>query len=282
MRAALVVAVVLLAGCSALSGGGGSDGVETVTPVPEVTPEERYPPGVSERGVTDAEFLASVHSDQLAERSFTLTSVRTVNGSDATTRSGLHIRVAYDGNDSYHAWAATAGPDGPVFLGEPPASAEFWSDGETYLRKLTRENETRYDRLRPGRQRVPGPRYWTRTAAFGDRGGSAIRTYQQVLSSFVFEVERGATVDGTPTYRLVSVDRTDDAFAPSEMTAVRNASAELTVTSRGFIRSAELRYEGTVDGERVVVDRRIEYERVGETTVGRPAWDDRALNQTSS
>jgi hypothetical protein len=275
MRVVVVVVLLALAGCN---GAVGPQPTETVTPVPELAPEPVSPPGVSEEGVTDPEQVASVHGDRLAETSYTLTSTRTVRAANRTVLSHFSVRVELDEDRTYHARARTDGPWAPEFLGRPPATAEFWSDGETYLRKLTRDGTTSYDELEPGPQRISTWRYWTRTAAFGDHGGSMFRTVRDVMASFSWEV-RAETVDETTLYRLDSDEHTSTAFTPSEVTAVRNATATATMTESGVIRSIQLEYVGRVDGETVVVERTIRYDDLGNTAVDRPTWSDR-LDET--
>ncbi|WP_178915954.1 hypothetical protein [Natronomonas gomsonensis] len=275
MRALLVALLVVLAGCSGLPVGQPAESTETVTPVPERSLAPSYPPGVTDRGVEAPDATASAHVDRLAETSYTLTSNRTVR-TNGTLDSFFSVRVDLDDERNYHAKARTDGPDGPEFLGRPPATAEFWSGEETHIRKLTRDGETTYDEIESGPGRVSTWRYWTRTAPFGDRQGSVFRTVRDVVGSFTWRVDSEGTGDMTQ-YRLEADEYASTAFAPSEVTAVRNASASATVSQSGLVRSIHMRYVGTIDGETVVVERTIRWENVGNTSVERPPWYDRAL-----
>ena len=277
MRAVLLAALVVLAGCSGFAGSG--DPTETVTPVPELPDEPVYPPGVTGSGVMDPGAVASAHADEVADVSYTLLSARTVRAENGTLLSHFTVQVELDDDHSYRARARTEGPAAPKFLGRPPATAVFWSDGETYLRTLAREGTTTYDELDPGSQVVPTWRYWTGAAAFGDRSSSAITTIRDVLAAFTWRVgtaERGNTTD----YRLESEAYTAGTVGPPEVTDVRNATATVTVTEPGLVRSIRLRYVGTIDGNPVAIERTVEYDAVGNTTVERPEWADRATNQT--
>ena len=279
MRAVLLAALVVLAGCSGFAGS--RDSTETVTPVPELPREPVYPPGVAGSGVTDPGAVASAHTDEVAAVSYTLLSARTVRAENGTLLSHFTVQVELDDDRSYHARARTEGPAAPKFLGRPPAMAAFWSDGETYLRTLAREGTTVYDELDPDSQVVPTWRYWTSAAAFGDRGSSATTTIRDVLAAFTWQVgtaERGNTTD----YRLESEAYTAGTVGPPDVTDIRNATATVTVTEPGLVRSIRLRYVGTVDGDSVAVERTVEYDAVGNTTVERPGWADRATNQTDS
>lgn len=274
MRTLLVALLVVLAGCSGVPVVQPEESTETVTPIPERSPAPSYPPGMTNRGVEAPDVTASAHADRLAETSYTLTSNRTVRA-NGTLKSFFSVRVDLDDERNYHARARTDGQDGPEFLGRPPATAEFWSDGETHLRKLTRDGETTYDELESGPGRVSTWRYWTRTAPFGDRRGSLFRMVRDVMGSFVWLIDTERTGD-TTQYRLEADEYTSTAFAPSEMTDVRNVTASATVTQSGLVRSIHMRYVGTIDGETVLVERTIRYENVGNTSVERPEWYDRA------
>ncbi|MEF8784236.1 MAG: hypothetical protein V5A54_14260 [Haloarculaceae archaeon] len=274
MRTFLVALLVVLAGCSGVPVVQPEESTETVTPIPERSPAPSYPPGMTDRGVEAPDVTASAHADRLAETSYTLSSNRSVRA-NGTMKSFFSVRVALDDERNYHTRARTNGPDGPEFLGRPPATAEFWSDGETHLRKLTRDGETTYDELESGPGRVSTWRYWTRTAPFGDRQGSVFRTVRDVMESFVWRIDTERTGD-TTQYRLEADEYTSTAFAPSEVTDVRNVTASATVTQSGLVRSIHMRYIGTIDGETVLVERTIRYENVGNTSIERPEWYDRA------
>jgi hypothetical protein len=273
MRVVIVAVLLAFAGCSGFAGTGGAP-TDTVTPVPELSPVPTYPPGLTSEGVADADRLASTHSDRLPETSYTLVSNRTVQHRNGTMRSGFSIRVAVDEDRTYHADAHTAGAQGPEFLGRPPASAEYWADGKTYLRKLTRDGGTTYDELESGPYQVGTWRYWTRTAAFGDRHGSAYRTVREVLTGLRWTVR--SPTDG---YRLESTTPVSTAFAAADVAAPRNVTATAIVDESGVVRSINLHYEASAGSETVIIERTVRYERVGNTTVAPPAWRHRVQEQ---
>ena len=51
------------------------------------------------------------------------------------------------------------------------------------------------------------------------------------------------------------------------------------VDTEGLVRLVRYRFDGTVDGEPVVVERTIRYEDVDSTSVEKPPWLDRAVGQ---
>lgn len=274
--------LVLLAGCNGLAETEPTDERETLTPVEPRPPAQTYPPGVTEGGVTGPGLLAAAHDGRTAGRSYTLRSNRTVRYDDGSVRSHLAVEVALAANRTYHARVRTAGPEGPVLLGRPPASAEFWADGDTYLRTLSRDNATVYNEITGGDQAVVTWRYWTRTAAFGGRGRTAERTLQELFGSFRTNVTELRASNDTTRYRVRSDRLVEPAFQPPAVTAVENGTLEATVTGRGLVESVRVTYNGTVDGRRVTVVREIAYDDVGSTAVGRPTWAGRALGQGQS
>ena len=138
MRVVLVALAVALVGCPAVG--------PAATPTPE--PEE-YPPGVSGEGVVDATTLADAHDRAIENTSYTLVSNRTVRYTNGTVASALFVRVELAADRSFFVRTSTAGPDGPEFLGKPPAAGEFWSNGTVYVRALARDGETTYNRFTP-------------------------------------------------------------------------------------------------------------------------------------
>ena len=279
LAALCVVLGVVLAGCGA--GGGGT----TVTPV-EVSDPERtvgatavFAPGVSANGVFGPGVLAGAHMEHLRSQSFTLASNRTTVFENGSLRSQLNVTVALAQDRTYHARVTTAGPEAPLLLGEPPAAAEFWSNRFTYVRAfgLDRQNRT-YNEFVPQGGHVGTWQYWTRTAAFGGGTGNAGKTIEDLFGSVSVTVVERETVNGTTRYRLRATERSGTAFAPEEATAVGNLTLVAVVENTGLVRSARYRYDATVDGQRVTVERAFRYAGVGTTEVTRPAWYDRATS----
>jgi len=273
-RRLLVCLLLATAGCNTPGGSDAGAQTPTVTPVP-VPAEETLAPGVTHEGVTNPRALADAHADVIAEPSYRLTVNRTVRDPNGTVRERLTLDLALASDRAYLVDTATAGQDAPVFLGTPPASATFWSNGSTYVRKLTRDDRTTYNQFTP----VEGAgtwRYWAQTVPFG--GGRATpqafltRTFRAVDTTVVGR----AAANGTTAYRLrgnATTERLEEGIADP-----RNVSLTATVTDEGLVRSLSLQYVGTIDGERVIVTRTVAYRNVGATTVERPSWFDSAVD----
>jgi hypothetical protein len=264
MRALLLALAVTLAGCPAVGPG--------ATPTPG-----EYPPGVTADGVTDPAALADAHADRVENTSYTLVSNRTVRYANGTVASGLFVRVELAADREFLVTAATAGSHGPEFLGEPPSSGEFWSNGSVYVRALTREGGTTYNQFTPPDSYVGTWRYWRATVAFGGQDGHARETVRNVFTDVPTEVTGVRTVDGTAVYTVEGEGATDSEFAKASNGPVGNVTLEAEVTEAGVLRRMDLSYVTFLDGESVRVDWTVRYADVGATAVDRPPWFDRAV-----
>ena len=279
-RVVVIAAAVFLAGCSGvplLDDGGAStptDEAPTVGP-PAVDP----PPGVLSLQVANPAELGRAHARAIENRSYVLTSNRTVRYEDGTLRSRMVTRVAVEEGPGFLVRISTAGPAAPVLLGRPPASAVYWSDGETYLRRLTREGETTHVETEPPGTWIGTRSFWTTSVPFGGRNNRPSTYYASVFSAVPTRVTGPTTVDGTATYRIENDgDRPfPDGSFPGRVESVHDVSLVALVDSDGLVRRLDLRYAGTVEGESVRVERRIRYSDVGSTTVGRPSWYEKAV-----
>lgn len=275
----LLAGLLVVAGCSGFPGvgqGDGSDEQLTPAPVPEVTPTDA-PGRLTATEATDAAELARAHAARLANTSFELVSNRTATDRTGTIVSRLDIRLRTGSSPRvYRAWITTSGPGGPVFLGRPPASASFWSNGETYIRRLTRENRTVYNEFVPPFGYAGTRDYWLEVVALD---GTPRNDITEAFGSFRTRVTDRTTVDGTTIYRIVGTNVRSQGFVDDneDIRAVRNATLTARVTERGLVRAYQITYTGTLpDGTVVDVVRRIHYRGVGNTTVSRPSWYEQA------
>lgn len=269
---------VVLAGCSGFPAVGGSGSpTPTVTPVPVEQLSALLPPGVSEDGVELSGRLGEAHDRAIDGRSYVMTSNRTVRYANGTLSSTIATRVALDEDRQFLARVATAGPDAPVLLGRPPATAVYWSDGTTYLRRLTRDGRTTHAEFEPPESWIGGWWYWVSTVPFGGRDSRPETFYAALFSAVPTRLAGRTSVEGTTVFRLEAdgVQPVDDGF-PGDVSSVRNVTLVAHVDGDGLVRTLDLRYAGTLDGEPVRVHRTVRYRHVGSTTVDRPAWYDRA------
>ena len=273
--------LVVLAGCNAPVGAGGGGTADTppaatAAPVPE---DSTLAPGLADEGVVDPERLTDAHTGAISDDSYTLVANRTERYGNGTVRSGLRIRVELAADRGYHVRTATAGPDGPVFLGTPPASGAFWSNGSVYVRRLTNDDSTIYNEFRPREGGAGTWTYWVTTVPFG--GGQADPTsfYTGVFRSVAVDTVERDTDGDSVVYRLHGSELREASFT-GEFADVRNVSLRATVTERGLVRSLRLRFTGTVDGEPVRVEWQVRYRNVSATTVERPGWFERAVQSS--
>jgi len=271
MRALLVALAVALAGCPA------AGPVTTPTPAPG-----EYPPGVTADGVADPAALADAHADAVGNTSYTVVSNRTVRYPNGTVASGLSVRVELAADREFSVSATTAGSHGPKFLGEPPASGEFWSNGTVYVRALTRDGGTAYNQFTPPDNFVGTWRYWRATVAFGGQDGHARETIRNVFADVPTEVTGVRTVDGTAVYSVEGEGATASEFAKVGNGPVGNVTLEADVTESGVLRRLDLSYATFLDGETVRVEWTVRYADVGATAVDRPPWFDRAVAGNAS
>ncbi len=129
------------AGCG---GFGFSDGDDPVTPAP--VPTSRRPPTrpASAHVVTSPSVLGSAHGDRPTEAG-TGDENRTVRLQRVTVPPSRPRRAGATGHTRNNPTA----PRGPGAPGRPPATASFWSDGDRYLRRLARDNQTIYNEYDP-------------------------------------------------------------------------------------------------------------------------------------
>lgn len=275
---AVLALFVVLAGCGGLSPSPDPrrpTSTATPAPVPTGGPGEVLAPGVTREGVVDAREVADAHVARLADRSYSLLVTRTTRYPNGTLRERLAMNLSLGADRSYVVDVETAGPRAPVVLGRPPASAAFWSNGSAYTRRLTRGNTTTYTTFQP----TDGAgtwQYWARTVPFGGRGGNPRGFFTRTFGAVPTRTTGRVAEDGTTAYTLVGRRAT----APIELGVEdpREVDLRATVTAAGLVRSLSLRYVGTVDGQPIEVTRTFRYERVGATSVERPAWVSRALS----
>ena len=278
MRRVLVALVVLLAGCP--GAGEFQDSTTTVTPAP-VPEDVTYPPGIGPSGVVDPATLGETHAAILADTSYTIVSNRTISGPNGSLRSSLDVRVALAADRSYHARAATAGPEGPVFMGLPPARGEYWSNGTVYVSLLERGDGWTASRFTPPNAFAGTWRYWRSTVAFGGGASFSLETLRSLFDSIPTTLVGTRAIDGTTLYLLAGDSAVSADFAKAGTGRVSNVSFRAVVTEAGVVRSFDLSYQRQAGSDPIAVDWHLRYEDVGSTKVDPPAWVGAAISQDS-
>jgi hypothetical protein len=258
LRPAVVVAVVVLAGCGAapFGSGGPSTAAETLTPVPVSTPTEssstpvERPPGVSPVGIVDARRLREAHDGALANRSYRWTLDYDVDrsGQEAGLDGGFTRRVVVEPDRFFVRQTEDGRPlNGSLFVDETGG----------YLRTVE-DNVTRTETfVQPGTtdEYVPSGQLVQRFLSGMDPNATRVRW------------------NGRTYYRLH--DRTG---VPPTLERLAQRVSDYSVTAyvspEGFVRSMTVSYlrSTNADSQRVTI--RFYYEDVGSATVDRPGWVD--------
>lgn len=281
--AVAVLLVILLAGCNGFPGLGPAP-TTTPTTTADGGPTTARPPGIAGSLVVDPSALAAAHADVISQSSYVVTANRTVRTANGSLWSSLRVRVALADDHTFLATARTAGPAAPVFIGEPPARAAYWSNGTTYLRRLHHDGRTTYTETGTPATWIGTWRYWAETVPFGGRTHTPDSFIESVFWAVPAVVTGRTTVDGVPVRRLE--DQGDwpvaDGAIPGRVRSISNVSLVALVDDRGLVRRLDLRYSGRIDGRPVAVHRTVRYTAVGSTAVDRPAWYGRAVSSNGS
>lgn len=280
-KAAVAVCLCcLLAGCSGLSGGGtATPGAEAATPAPVPTdapaggpdadaagegtpplPEAitngtaaTIMPGLTDVGVFGPEALAATHVDSLTGVAHRTTLVRTVRV-DGAVRANDTVVTRVDGATQ----RARVDVDTASLPGVEPSQAARYADLErVYVRTRAGDVES-----------AP------RTAAVGSPGG--LRSVGGRLGFLYTAFAPGGVEAAVDGYRVESgyirTPASFEAVFPGE--DVRNATFRARIGTDGVLEEYRLSYEATdpETGDRIRVEERLRYDRVGNATVERPDW----------
>lgn len=272
------VLLVLIAGCGgATSPTRQSPTVVSPAPVPTDEPNPtqrpRLAPGLATTGIVDALRLSEAHERYLRNRSETVRLTRTNRYPNGTLhdRTVQITRVAAN-RDRFHTILSVDGPAARFF--GPGGRGEYWSDGERMLQLLVRSNRTSYSVTEPedyepelSSSLIPSP------------GGGRVY-FLATLGSY--RVTDRWYTNGTTKYRVIATRVTDpDNIAASEtVNNVRNVSLRMVIDERGVLRLFVLEY--TAEGRGTTLNVRLtgEHRAIGSTTVDRPDWYDRAINES--
>ncbi|RDZ48106.1 hypothetical protein C5B86_03330 [Haloferax sp. Atlit-19N] len=231
----------------------------TSEPTPTPTPEPRtVAPGVTTAGVENATLLAAAHRRAAANRSYRWT--LRYRESIAGDETGREVEVVHV--EAPHVYVSEVQRAGRLrAFPRPTASEDAYADGTTrYARRPAEPDGVAARVLDPDVRDGPG-RQASRAARYLEWYLSADETTVTRVES----VTNATVEDGTPLYRIEGRD--------TDFPRSRGYRVEAIVEESGFVRSMRVTYE-TRDGLGVEVW--FAYDAVGETTVTRPAWLDRA------
>lgn len=234
-RTAVVVALLVLAGCQGFDSGG-----ETVTPAPV--------PTAGSADVGDANAIANRHRRALVNRSYTTTVSLTVVYENGTTASLVdEFAVGRDGAYRYERRL-----DGPY----PQAASTFtiWQTGSTEFRRTTAENGTTTVRA-------------SDSTGFDDITLSGF--LRRVFTGFDLTTEQAG--DGT---RLTGQQNGPLTVPlPTALRDGHNGTLEAELHD-GIVRSLTVRAaaDHPESDQSVTVRMRFTVQRIGRTDPSRPAW----------
>jgi len=261
LSAALLACLLTTAGCSALVGTDEA-GQTTVTPAPVPTAQPSvtgpaYPPGVTRDGLHSVSRLSVAHREALENTSYTLReeyrAFNAANGSESVRRAAT-IAVASPTRYRDEMVRMRTGANGTVTRFEQSA----YADGSRWYER--RDDGT--VEYRHGRLEFTRDKFAARTAFYLGRYGVVDRSETTVVVR-----------NGTRRYRIRGTG--GEVPATERLDEYR---IELLVGPDGLVRRFEVRYRT----DRTAVRYRFRYEKVGETTVPRPAWLDSATNESGS
>lgn len=235
------------------------------------------PPGLTDEGVVDPTALAEGHAAEIQDRSYALGLTVVVSDAERSLRSYLSMDLALAADRTYLTRVSTNGPEAPGFLGSPPATAVFWSDGDVYLSQFSPEETEAFTEFEPANGFAGKWQYWARTVPFGGTLQSRPEQYfQTIFDAIPTRLVERQRIDGTDRYRLAndgSQLRTSSNLNEPGVSQVRDARLDAVVDHRSVVRSFELQFVAQKDGDRVVFYRTVDYSALGETTVERPPMD---------
>lgn len=254
----------LLAGVGAVLGAGlETDGDSTAAP-----------PGLTDEGVVDATALGRGHVAAISDRSYSLVFDQIATAADESLRSYISMDLALAADRTYRAHVGTAGPEAPGFLGEPPASAIFWSDGDRFFVQHSPSETESFTEFQPPNNYIATWHYWAGMIPFGGTIGSRPDEYfGTVFGAVPTRLVERQTIEGRTEYRMTNDGpelRKPSPLGEPDVSEVRNVGLDATVDQRGIIRAFDLRFNATMDGDSADFHKTVLYRSIGETDVARP------------
>lgn len=272
-RSVALAAIVVLAGCSGIA----TDDPDraTITPAPVPTPtatpesiDRTLAPGLDPDGVHNPNALVEAHARALQNRSFTSTYAEIRHRADGTLalRYTRRVRLAADRDRYCYRTALIVNRD--LENRSMERYVERWSNGERVLEAIERDGTTTYGVTQPNYSDRP----W-QTLPFDP-------LHKRGLFNLFLQVNT------TPTGWIAQNDTThyrveDAGTGTSALPAVQNLSLQARIADTGLIHGYRISYAVTVDDAPMTIDGMLRFGEIGNTTIDRPPWADRALaNQT--
>lgn len=272
-----VALLAVLAGCSGLQPAPAEPVSVTPAEVPQAESTPTTPtataPGRS-TAAADYSAVAGAHRSLLGNASYTVHATQTIRYPEAGRHGVRQLSGRFDAAGRFHAELTRSGT---VYGVTSPTLTRYYADGQQVL-------------VQPGRNRSEGVRVTARdeledpTAVLPMDPRFASELRQVFATTRVVNLTQLAR-DGHPYQRvLVRVRGPVERSPPPPLvstTVIRNLTAAIVIDERGFVQRFSVRYDASIVGKPAIVTLSARYEAVGDTTVERPAWAERALRDRS-
>lgn len=248
-----LVALVALSGCSGLFGGGTPTAEPTTEPTATATPTPSgpfagvsFPEGTSEQGIENRSALLASHDGALAEQDYEI-------AYNIDLRQGGRVLVQRAvGTES-----SLASTSAYSIVSEPGRLAEVYRNETTFSSREYRNGSATYAH-RPLESSFESEH----------RRLSGTEAVDIVLRNAEFTPDAVITRRDGATF----VRYTLDEAVVNESANVSVATGTIVVGEDGVVYTADLRIEGTFEGERYLVDVSYQVIDIGEVDVDRPDW----------
>lgn len=232
--------------------------------------------GLTKDGIVDAMAVAEAHATALEDSSYTLGFTLLVYDTNRSLQTYLSMDLSLGSTREYLTRVSKAGPRGPRFLGEPPASAVYWSDGDAYLVKHASGETDSFTEYQPPGSVFGTWNYWAWRLPYGgtieSRPDEYFRSVFEAIPTILLDRNSRGGVD---RYRIAS-DGGDSqpasTLADPDISDIRTPRLDAVIDERNLIESFNLRFDAERNGDPVHVRRTLDYSALGETTVERPVW----------
>lgn len=262
----LTVVLVLLAGCSSITGTDpGQTTAQTTTAEPTLN-DVTYPSGVNESGITNSSALVQAHSEALADKSVsykwsTNTSFTGTESADSV-QTDIEMRMK-DNPDSNRTWLALDYSGGSVAL--------YTTDERSYAKQVA-GGETSYEVS----ESSDSFRYST-----ANRGWSNM--LEGTLSYASFKPTDVVVRDGKTLIKLEMTEAVDRYQLNTE-NASMTYDGEMLIDEQGTVHHSEVEItiENDEAGYTYNYHSTTDIQNVGSTTVDEPEWLDEAKSTTGA
>lgn len=277
-RPVALAIVIFIAGCSGITGhqlGASTPTQEPVTPAPVPTPlptaepdHTDLAPGLTTSGVVEPIRLGDAHVTALANRSYTAsyTVVRTQPDGSVSLRYSRRTQLPADRGRYCYQTRLTVNREAQAQSLD--RRIQQWSDGDTTLRAIEEDNQTRYRIVAPSRANPGAPTDEIPYDPAHRRG--IVNLFDQVNTTITNQTTTNARTEYVVEYP-----------GSPPLGPVSNVSLTARIDDTGLVHTYRIEYDVIREVGLVHTIAHLRYSDIGSTSVDRPAWAGRALaNET--